>query len=455
MRVRSKRTLIVMCLAALAAGASASATGGGTATADPGMRAERPLAAARAVPLLRATRFAPTGRIRGWLHTEGTSIVDAAGRVVTFRGVDVSGMGHGWGSASPGAGADHCPSWTPPPVSEVADVARSGFNVVRVSFSWSNLEPNPPAGGLASGRYRFNVAYLRALSEAVRSFTARGVAVILQMAQNNWSPAFHVPGRSGVMKCGVGMPAWLYGVPSSAAQVRSSSTFTIDRARRRFFADRGDVQRAYAAAWAFVAGRFSRNHLVVGADMMNEPFTRGAFPTSDLHLDRLYDTVGSAIRAADPHLLLVFQDSQYHGPRSLALQGPPALPDVVYTFHLYDPVWTPGGLAMTRTYLRRARTWNVPLWISEFDAFGYASPSGTRVRWAVQLERMLRFCKENDVGWSEFAYARRWMLDPATGRLRAGLLPALRGVYGDAARVASSTSGKVDGEPATTSPVLR
>jgi hypothetical protein len=425
--MRSRKLFVVLCTAALVAAASASATGGGTATADPAMRTAPHDAAARAPSLARATGLAATGRIRGWLHTDGTRIVDAAGRMVTFRGVDVSGMGHGWGSASPGAGAHHCPSWTPPPVSEVADVARSGFNVARVSFSWSNLEPNPPAGGLGSGQHRYNLAYLRALAGTVRSFTGRGVAVILQMAQNNWSPAFHVPGRSGVMKCGVGMPSWLYGVPSGAAPTRSSGRFTIDRARRRFFADRGGVQRAYAAAWAFVAGTFSRNHLVVGADMMNEPFTHGAFPTSELHLDRLYDTVGSAIRAADPHLLLVFQDSQYHGARSLALRAPPALPDVVYTFHLYDPVWTPGGLAMTRTYLRRARTWNVPLWISEFDAFGYASPSGTRVRWAVQLERMLRFCKQNDIGWSEFAYARRWMLDPTTGRLRAGLLAVLRG----------------------------
>jgi len=445
-RVRSRKTLTVVCLATLMAGASTSGTGGATATADPGVPGAVPRTPIRALPYDASVLLAMSGqasaqdaphasraasattdRIRGWLHTDGTRIVDGSGRVVTFRGVDVSGMGRGWGSVSSDAGANHCPSWTPPPASEVDDVARSGFNVARVSFSWSNLEPRPPVGGLASGRHRYNLAYLHALTRAVRSFTARGVAVVLQMAQNNWSPAFHVRGRSGAMKCGVGMPAWLYGVPSPSTPTRSSGHFTIDRARRTFFANRGDVQRAYAAAWALVAGTFSHDHLVVGADMMNEPFTRGAFPAADLHLDRLYDTVGRAIRAANPHLLLAFQDSQYHGPRSLALRRPPALPDVVYTFHLYDPVWTPGGLAMTRTYLRRARTWNVPLWISEFDAFGYASPSGTRVRWAVQLERMMAFCRQNGIGLTEFTYARRWMLDPATGRLRAGLLGILRG----------------------------
>src|SRR5213083_3313929 len=43
-------------------------------------------------------------RITGWLHTEGTRIVDQSGHTVRFAGVDVSGMGHGWGSRSPGDG---------------------------------------------------------------------------------------------------------------------------------------------------------------------------------------------------------------------------------------------------------------------------------------------------------------------------------------------------------------
>lgn len=431
--VHSRRTLIVLSVTALTAGVSASGAvrAGGTAaggTAAAGARIARADA-----PGARAVRAAPppaatpaVARIQGWLHTDGTRIVDSDGRTVRFRGVDVSGMGHGWGRVTPDAGMNHCPSWTPPLASEAAHVARWGFNVVRLSFSWSNLEPRAPVGELATGRHRYNQAYVRALSRAVGEFTGRGVAVVLQMAQNNWSPAFRVRGRNH-LKCGVGMPAWLYGIPYARVSAMSSSSFTIGAARRSFFLNANDVQRAYAAAWAFVAGRFAGNHLVVGADMMNEPFTLGAFPASDLRLDRLYRTVGTAILAANPHLLLAFQDSQYHGPGSLALDGPPALPNVVYTFHLYTPVWSPGGRAMTQTYLRRARAWNVPLWISEFDAFGYASPTGTRVRWAAHLAGMLRFCRLHGVGWTEFAYARRWMLDPATGRIRAGLVRVLRG----------------------------
>ena len=366
-----------------------------------------------------------TDRIRGWLHTEGTRIVNARGRSVRFRGVDVSGMGHGWGSATPGAGRHGCPSWTPPTQSELSNVARWGFNVVRVSFSWANLEPSPPTGSLATGRHHYNRAYMRALVRAIHGFTSRGVAVILQMSQNNWSPAFRVEGPHHT-KCGVGMPSWLYGVASAAAPDVSSPVVGVDEARRSFFDDRDGVQRAFAAAWAFVAGRFARDHLVVGADMMNEPYTFGTLPARALHLTRLYRRVGNAIRDANPHLLLIFQDSQYAGPGSFALRAPPRLPNVVYTFHMYQPSWSPNGLRVVRTYERRARAWNVPLWLSEFDAFGYASPSGAGGGWATRLRRMLDFCRRNDIGWTEFAYARRWMLDPATGGVRAGLIPILR-----------------------------
>jgi hypothetical protein len=358
-------------------------------------------------------------RITGWLHTDGSDIVDARGRVVRFTGVDVSGMGHGWGAAVPGDGRHGCPSWDPPTSTEHANIRHWDFNVVRVSFSWANLEPSAPHGGA----HEYNLAYVRALQRVVAGFTNRGLAVVLEMAQSSWSPAFGVRGAHH-LKCGVGMPLWLYGA-SPGSLDDSSGGLTIGEAKRAFFAGRGNVQTQYAAAWRFVARRFAHNHLVVGADMVNEPFTLGAFPTSRLHLARLYARVGRAIRQGDPHLLLIFQDAQFLGPRSLSLRGPPRLPNVVYTFHLYRPSWR-AAQPMVRTYLRRARAWNVPLWISEFDAFHYASPYGAGAAWRSNLRAMLGFCRRGGIGWSEFSYADRWMLQQGTERAKPGLIPALR-----------------------------
>jgi hypothetical protein len=358
-------------------------------------------------------------RIRGWLHTEGTDIVDAKGRIVRFAGVDVSGMGHGWGSAVPGDGHHGCASWEPPTATEYANVRRWRFNVVRLSFSWANLEPARPRGGV----HTYNAAYVRALERAVAGFTGRGVAVVLEMAQSSWSPAFGVRGAHH-MKCGVGMPLWLYGA-SPGSLGGSSGGLTIGQAKRAFFANRGRVQSGYAAAWRYVAHRFAHNHLVVGADMVNEPFTLGAFSTSRLHLARLYSRVGRAIRRANPHLLLMFQDAQFRGPGSLGLRGPVPLPNVVYTFHLYRSSWREAR-PMVREYLRRARAWGVPLWISEFDAFRYASPQAAGATWKADLRAMLRFCRRNGIGWSEFSYSNRWMLQPGTEVAKPGLIPALQ-----------------------------
>jgi hypothetical protein len=358
-------------------------------------------------------------RIAGWLHTDGSDIVDARGRVVRFTGIDASGMGHGWGSTTAGDGRHGCPSWEPPTPAEYTNIRHWGFNVVRLSFSWANLEPTPPRGSV----HRYNLAYVGALRRAVRGFTSRGVAVVLEMAQNNWSPAFAVRGVNH-LKCGVGMPLWLYGA-SPGSLGGSSGGLTIGRAKRAFFADRGNVQSGYAAAWRFVARQFAHNHLVVGADMMNEPFTLGAFPRSRLHLDRLYARVGRAIRGVDPHLLLIFQDAQFLGSQSLALRGPPPFANSVYTFHLYRSSWREAQ-PMMRTYLQRARAWDVPLWISEFDAFHYASPHGAGHAWRSNLRAMLGFCRRSGIGWSEFSYADRWMLQPGTELAKPGLIPALR-----------------------------
>ena len=391
-----------------------------TATPTPVEREVTPSPSPTSSPFPSVLAPVEVDRITGWLHTEGTRIVDQAGRTIRFAGVDVSGMGHGWGSPVAGGGRLGCASWEPPTRAEVQNIHRWGFNVVRLSFSWANLQPVQPRGRA----HGFNVGYARALQLAVGEFTRRGIAVVLEMAQSHWSPAFGVAGAQH-MKCGVGMPLWLYGVPAGAL-APSSGSLTIGQAKRDFFANRNDVQAAYASAWRFVARRFAGNHLVVGADMVNEPFTLGAFPTSELRLGRLYARVGRAIRRVNPNLLLIFQDSQFRGLRSLALRRPPPLPNVVYTFHLYRSVWRSEARPMVRAYLTRARRWGVPLWISEFDAFGYASPRGGSPTWEGDLRAMLRFCKRNGIGWSEFSYANRWLLKPGTDRAKPGLISILR-----------------------------
>jgi hypothetical protein len=242
--------------------------------------------------------------------------------------------------------------------------------------------------------------------------------VILHMSQSHWSPAFaDVATKKGTTKCaGVGMPDWLYqGITDEIA------------ARRSFFADEGNQQELYADAWKLIAGRYASDHLVVAADMMNEPYTKHLLTLSELNLDQLYQTLGSAIRSVNPNILLAFQDSQYSGPGgTFALTAPPSFPGVVYSFHYYVDNWSPDGQAQLQTYIDRAKAWNIPLWIGEFDAFGYASPRPSDANWQPDLTQMMRVCKQNGVGWTEFAYADRFLLQPGTSEPKPDLLATLK-----------------------------
>ena len=332
----------------------------------------------------------------GRLHTEGTEIRDDHGRAVILLGVNSSGMewgaGQRWRNGKCPDKARGC--WALPPGDEYDHIASWGFNVVRLPISWSNLEPLPPTVGPAGTPIRhYNDRYLAGIDEIIRRFGERGVAVVLSMHQWGWSPAFKLPrGKDGRIVHGNGLPWWLYKEDQDVAA-----------ARRDFLSNRGNIQDGLVSVWRFVAQRYAADPTVVAADMFNEPdatdYRRGRVGETIL-LDNLYKKVGAAIRAVNPHVLLIFEQG-----RGAKVSAPPPFPNVVYSFHLYPKNWDPEGLHWTRKHVNRARSWNVPVWMGEFQRIGRADlpddPGGFR-----QTERMLDFYKKNRIGWAYWAYQR-------------------------------------------------
>jgi hypothetical protein len=349
----------------------------------------------------------------------GATVMDPDDVPVRFVSINVSSLGNGQGlPGDQGLAATGCKGWVEPDSEELDNIESWGFNSVRLAVSWANLEPSPPVTG-ADGlpQHRYDQAYLQALDRTISGFTSGGVAVVLSMIQSQWSPAFHdVPTPFGIACQGEGMPAWLY--PNATLDTQPS-------ARRAFFLDEAGVQAGYVHAWRAVASRYAADPLVVGADMFNEPYTLGRFPISDLHLDRLYARLGSAIREADPDIVLIFQDSNFHGPGTLALSAPPPFRNEVYEFHLYEPVWRPQGLDRAQVYTQRAAQWNVPLWLGEFDAFFYASRLPPDPNWMSDTQDMLSYLREHGVGWALWQYSRGALLTPH-GDPKPGLLEVLQ-----------------------------
>lgn len=357
-------------------------------------------------------------RIIGWLHTHGHQIVQGDGRPVRLMGINVGSLAQGDGPprTSPETG---CPAWTLPPSSEYDNIARWGFNSVRVPISWANLEPSPPKEN-ASGAilHEYNTRYLNAIGTVVAQFGSLGIAVVLDMTQAAWSPAFvNIRGQFGVHCQGVGMPAWLY---------PDASTSGPAEAERSFFLNEGNVQAGFVAAWREVARRFANNRTVVGFDLLNEPYGHGVISPATMNLGALYDRVGRAIRAVDPHVLLIFQDSNYNLAGDYALTGPPSLHNVVYSMHFYETNWVPDGRTRMLAYERRADAWGVPLYVGEFDEFGYGSPQPVDPRWRQDLIDMLTFCRVHDISWNIFSYARRFFLEPGTDQPKSGVLQVLQ-----------------------------
>src|SRR5438445_8923226 len=143
------------------------------------------------------------GRLR-FLHVRQgpglAQIVDRQDRSVLLRGVNVPGLRDDYqadGSLRPPypetPAAYHggaCPAFNPgvyfAPLCRVdaAQLARFGYDVVRLPVSWSQLEPSP--GTINSG-------YIDRIAQVVRWLGRHGIYTVLDMHQDAWSKYLYTP----------------------------------------------------------------------------------------------------------------------------------------------------------------------------------------------------------------------------------------------------------------------
>jgi len=339
-----------------------------------------------------------SGTVSGWLHTQGTQILDSNNNPVVFHGVNTSGTE--WGAGHPWT-REGCPDkrlgcWTRVAADEFQNIAAWGFNTVRIPVSWSNLEPSPPGG---SGTHQYNELYLRDLDNIVDQCSQQHIMVIFSMHQWGWSPGLTIAKHGGKVVHGNGLPAWLYQEGTSQ-----------DDARRSFFDNEGNVQEGVSSAWKFLAQRYNNNPTVVGADMFNEPELKAGNANRADHfngptpLDMLYRRIGQAIRSVNPHILLMFQDSN-----STPVSTAPPFDNVVYSFHSY-PSQSRGYEAECNSWIRehmnRAAHWNVPVWLGEFQILGRNDQPDGPDGFVAQTEPLMRFLKNNGISWTYWAYQK-------------------------------------------------
>lgn len=368
-----------------------------------------------------------TFRISGPLHTDGTAIVDEAGNRVRLLAIGVPGMEQGEGNRRREGG--RCTGWRPPPPAAYRDIPTWGFNTVRVPISWANLEPTAPTAG-AGGEpvHHYDREYLRAVDDIVHGFATRGVAVVLDMHQVRWSPAFrHLQLGIGVtIGCGTGMPTWLYPSGGGISEMVA--------AERAFFAE-PEGWKGLIDAWTMLARRYADQPMVVGADVLNEaydplaeryPGTEGLTPAA-FGLSRFYTAVGTAIHAANPHLLVVFEENRSKSTGLWALTERPRIPNAVMSVHFYGRTWDDPvrGRPLLERYHRRSADWGLPLWIGESTVFYYTTPFPHDPDWERDLRRMLAYCRERHIGWTIWAYNHGRFLEQGSDLPKPGIVPVL------------------------------
>ena len=312
---------------------------------------------------------------------DGARIVDADGNRVTLRGFNINQLGE-YFQRDPALA-------TVQPLTEqdFADIASLGMNVVRLTLSWSLLEPE---------RGQVSQAYLDRVRQALGWARAHGVRVLLDIHQDAWST--HVAAPPGTRCCAGtdpmigwdGAPAWATltdGTPPCQVTGRDLAP-NVSRAFQSFYVDRDGIQTRLVQDWQVLAREFGDDATVAGYDLLNEPnFGESPPLASTLLLANYYARAIQAIRAGEAqraggfhHLVLIEPSIIWSGFGIDNLPPRAFTPDtqIVFSPHLYNESITADqdfgvtlvsverGYALARA---AAAQLGAPLWIGEWGYF--------------------------------------------------------------------------------------
>ncbi|MCX8090792.1 MAG: glycoside hydrolase family 5 protein [Verrucomicrobiae bacterium] len=258
-----------------------------------------------------------------------------------------------------------------------------GFNFVRIPFWYRWFEDD-------AAPYQYQEYGFRYLDRAVAWAREHGLYVMLD----------------------------LHGAPGC----QSPWDHTGELSRARFFAE-PEFQRRAAALWQAIATRYRNNPTVFAYDLLNEPFSARDVQQWTAAHDRIY----RAIRAVDPHTIIVMEDGYkleepaYRTRGFFPKPGPLGWTNLVYSIHFYsgwDPELTAGDPRfdhdqVLRDLLRVARReqqrHNVPIYLGEFSTMNDL-PNDL----AAMKRFMTRF---NELGWHYSPWTWKYVNDTGRGSI--------------------------------------
>lgn len=333
-------------------------------------------AARRSLSSLLALLFAastllaqPAPGSSAFVHAQGPNLVDAQGRPLLLKGINLGNWFEPEGYMFHFDGGPQSPSeierltkellgpaqadafwhqWRATYItqSDVDLIARSGFNSVRVPIHWKFFTSDDAEG------FR--------LIDRLLTWAARDhIYVILDM---HCAPG----GQTGAnIDDSYGYP-WLYSSPEAQAET--------------------------AAIWRRIAAHYANNPTVLGYDLLNEPIPH--YPRDqqfNQDLEPVYKKIAAAIRSVDPNHVLILGGAQWD--TNFSVFGPPFDSNTMYELHKYWMKTT--DVSTIQLYIDFRSKYHVPLWCGETGENTDAWDSAFR-----------QTLEANNIGWAFWPYKK-------------------------------------------------
>ncbi|MDA8283219.1 MAG: cellulase family glycosylhydrolase [Actinomycetota bacterium] len=339
-------------------------------------------------------------------------LADSAGQAVLLRGVDTNGLVQ--------YPADYQEE-IPPTKKDLVEMSALGFDFLRLAVSWSRIEPSPG---------HFDTAYLAKVTQVVRWAREEGIAVLLDMHQDNWA-ADTYPGHEDD-----GAPPWATLDGSTPCTPEISTTACSLAAFASFWANRPvdgkPLQSWYLGALLALGragGAMNRHSNVAGIELMNEPWPAGPQPFETSSLYPFYNRMIDGLRSAGVVVPLWFEPSIVRDLTENAVAEAKRFSNyanLVYAVHIYTGVFSPPftapvpektALASFAAAAKEASIFGTP-WVD--DEFGAnASPT-----WDGWIAQQLALQNRYGVGSGFWLWKQhrgtwyRWALVNSNGSLR-------------------------------------
>jgi endoglycosylceramidase len=338
--------------------------------------------------------FLHVGAVAGPAHVR--QIVDASGRSVLLRGVNVNGLVDyfrpdlrpPYPIAPSAYTGGACPANDPTVENVVlcqrdfAQLKRLGYDVIRLNLSWSLLEPSPG---------KISQLYLDRVAQVVGWARDAGIYVILDMHQDAWSkylystPADACTAPYQATAGYDGAPAWasLHSKPVCALEGKRELDPAVEEDWAKFFSDAPapdgvGLREHFISAISALAGRFRDDPTVAGYDVLNEPSFIGMSGNDASVLLPFYTKVIAGVRQHVPGFRQLFfvepdvtRDVTDHSGITVAWSSYSPYRNVVYSPHVYTRTFTPTTFPMDggyRSAITDAQRLGVPLWVGEFGS---------------------------------------------------------------------------------------